>query len=216
MKIAVETCEIKTATIDVKVMRLDKRQLTLSIFRQLEEDFIFSTTGLRGKLWGKVNYTWAGCHPETAFHVVWQAGDRLVRGPVPKSKLSLMHYGDLDNEAGLYDWVKDDDSLFDDGFWKGVDTDGEALSQCLLHENWGMMERARIPGSSRILPGRMLTALKRVDAVHDHTVVQDWKELVEEAVQLCNAAHAIKQTYRKCIDGQYRTVHEVDQLFIAG
>jgi hypothetical protein len=75
---------VHTASIDVKIIRLDKRQLTLSVFRQLDEEPIFLSNGsLVGTPWGRVNYTWKGNPRGTAFHVVWQHGDYLKRSPVP-------------------------------------------------------------------------------------------------------------------------------------
>lgn len=86
---------VHTAAIDVKIMRLDKKQVTLSVFRQLDEELIFNADGtLRGTPWGRVNYTWKGNKNGTVFHVVWQDGDKLKRSPVPKP-----------NTRAVDDWV---------------------------------------------------------------------------------------------------------------
>jgi hypothetical protein len=75
---------IHTATISIKVMRIDRKQVTLATFRQLDEESIFLADGtLRGVPWGRVSYTWQGCKPHTDFFVVWQDGDHLKRSPVP-------------------------------------------------------------------------------------------------------------------------------------
>jgi len=75
---------VHTASIDVHIMRLDKRQVTMSVFRQLDEESVFLTDGtLRGTVWGRVNYLWKDNPKGTAFHVVWQDGDRLKRCAVP-------------------------------------------------------------------------------------------------------------------------------------
>jgi hypothetical protein len=76
---------VHTATIDVKVLRIDRRQLTLSVFRQLDEQLIFLGDGtLNGTPWGRVNYTWKENRENTAFHVIYQVGDVLKRSPVPE------------------------------------------------------------------------------------------------------------------------------------
>src|SRR4051812_9584559 len=76
---------IHTATIDVKIMRIDKKQVTLSVFRQLPEESIFLADGsLRGIPWGRVNYLWGDQEKrKVAFHVVWQDGNKLKRCEVP-------------------------------------------------------------------------------------------------------------------------------------
>ncbi len=76
---------IHTATIDVKIMRLNKRQVTMAVFRQLDAESIFNSNGtLAGKPWGRVNYTWKDSPRGTAFHIVWQDGDSIKRSAVPR------------------------------------------------------------------------------------------------------------------------------------
>ncbi len=89
---------VHTATIDVKVLRLDKKQMTLSVFRQLDEELIFTSDGtLRGTPWGRVNYLWPGCREGTVFHVVWQDGDKLKRSPIPAGWCNREWVYDVDN-----------------------------------------------------------------------------------------------------------------------
>jgi hypothetical protein len=76
---------VHTATIDVKVMRVDKKQVTMGLFRQLDAESIFNVDGtLAGTPWGRVNYRWAANPEGTAFHVVWQDGEQLKRSAVPR------------------------------------------------------------------------------------------------------------------------------------
>ncbi len=75
---------IHTGSIDVKIMRLEKRQVTMAVFRQLDVGLLFlSDSSLRGEPWGRVNYTWKDNPHGTGFHVVWQDGDCLKRSPMP-------------------------------------------------------------------------------------------------------------------------------------
>jgi hypothetical protein len=95
-----EHATIHTASIDVKIIRLDRRQVTMSVFRQLDEDLIFSSGGtLRGVPWGRVNYVWKDNPKGTAFNVVWQEGEHLKRSPVP-----FEYSGD----SRWYEWVVGD------------------------------------------------------------------------------------------------------------
>jgi hypothetical protein len=76
---------LHTASIDIQIMRLDRKQVTMAVFRQLDEESVFLADGsLRGTPWGRVNYTWNANRPGTAFHVVWQDGECLKRSQVPK------------------------------------------------------------------------------------------------------------------------------------
>ncbi len=77
---------IQTATVEVKVMRIGKREMTLSVFRQLQEEPIIDeqTGKLTGEPWGRVNY-----HPDKGCtdsheheHVIWQKGNELRRARV--------------------------------------------------------------------------------------------------------------------------------------
>ena len=81
----VEQASLKTATITVKALTIDKRQMTLSVFRQLQEEALVDTdTGeFRGLPWGTVNYCpdkkTCGYRPRKHLHVIWQKGDELRR-----------------------------------------------------------------------------------------------------------------------------------------
>lgn len=82
--ITTQEASIKTATVEVKTLTLGGKQMTLSVFRQLqEEELIDMETGqFRGLPWGTVNY-----HPDCRtgaehLHVVWQKGSALRRATV--------------------------------------------------------------------------------------------------------------------------------------
>jgi hypothetical protein len=71
---------IKTATVDVKSLTLNGKQVTLSVFRQIQKGELLdkNTLELQGVPWGWVNYFWKPCEPDH-LHVVWQVGDELRR-----------------------------------------------------------------------------------------------------------------------------------------
>lgn len=82
---------IRTATIEIKMMEISKRKITLSLFRQFKwaELIDRDTAQLNGVPWGLVNYYWPECdegRPEEMrvsnryhLHPVWQKGQELYR-----------------------------------------------------------------------------------------------------------------------------------------
>jgi hypothetical protein len=78
---------VHTATVDVKIMRLGKKQVTLSVFRRIHQKSILRPgklkPSLRGIPWGRVNYTWKGNEEFVAYHIVWERNSRLFRMGLP-------------------------------------------------------------------------------------------------------------------------------------
>jgi len=80
--INVEQAALRTATITVRALTIDKRQVTLAVFRQLIRKPVLNreTGEFFGLPWGTVNY-----HPDRCadagshLHVVWQDGNELRR-----------------------------------------------------------------------------------------------------------------------------------------
>lgn len=80
-----ENALIVTATVTVRALTIEKRQVTLSVFRQLQEAPIvdMKTLTLRGVGWGHVRYL-IDEQPDQAIHLVWQKGSELRRGIVQR------------------------------------------------------------------------------------------------------------------------------------
>jgi hypothetical protein len=91
----VEQVAVSTVTVEIKTLTLGRKQMTLSVFRQLPRRSIFDPEEclLRGTPWGRVNYFWAGgcatfvdndCryYSPDHLHVVWQDGPKLFRACV--------------------------------------------------------------------------------------------------------------------------------------
>jgi hypothetical protein len=80
--IALETqdASITTATISIKVIQVNNRQMTLSTFRQLPQARLVNHIDmmLAGTPWGRVNYHWGDQNPEH-IHVLFQRDGRLYR-----------------------------------------------------------------------------------------------------------------------------------------
>jgi hypothetical protein len=94
-QIEVSEATISTVTVEIKTVRVGKKQLTLAVFRQLVKEALLDpkTGELLGDPWGLVNYFWGPCTngdhavddllpPADHLHVVWQKGGLLRRACV--------------------------------------------------------------------------------------------------------------------------------------
>lgn len=79
-KLTVQNAEIKTATVEVRTLTLSGKQVTLSVFKQIEEENLFDQTGdFAGEPWGRVNYCPGKCSERPHLHALWQKGNELRR-----------------------------------------------------------------------------------------------------------------------------------------
>lgn len=84
-QITVQQAAIKTASVSVRSLTINGKQVTLAVFRQLRNEPIVEveTISLLGLPWGTVNYFWGGCVSDVQhLHVVWQKGEELRRACV--------------------------------------------------------------------------------------------------------------------------------------
>jgi hypothetical protein len=92
MKIKASEAIVKTASVEIKALTVEGKQMTLAVFRQLEVEQLISEDGsLRGVPWGRVNYL---RNSADELHVVWQKGDELRRclvTPYPPSDVLRQH-----------------------------------------------------------------------------------------------------------------------------
>lgn len=64
----------------MKAIRISNRQMTLSVFKQLPRLSAQGPTGLKGKIWGWVNYDPDyGVYNPTKIHYIWQYQNKLFR-----------------------------------------------------------------------------------------------------------------------------------------
>lgn len=86
--LTVKEATVQTVQVEIKALKVGKKQVTMGLFRQLPyQDLLdVETLQLRGVPWGHVNYWWEndGCswHQGPRLHVVWQRGDELRRAAV--------------------------------------------------------------------------------------------------------------------------------------
>lgn len=81
MGLAPQSAVVSTATVEVKTLTLNGKQMTLSVFRQLPYRGLFSSEGyLLGTPWGHVNYHPDRCRDwDRHLHLVWQSDNGLFR-----------------------------------------------------------------------------------------------------------------------------------------
>jgi len=103
--IDVSHAEIHTATVSLKMITVNQRQMTLSVFRQIpQKQLISETMELIGTPWGWVNYFWPDVKlPHDAINpiqVVWQQDSTLFRSVFATlpSEMSYPQHG------GLHSW----------------------------------------------------------------------------------------------------------------
>lgn len=74
---------VKTATVEVRTLTISGKQVTLAVFRQLQNEPLLDpyTGEFLGTPWGTVNYFWGRCQPDH-LHVVWQKASELRRSCV--------------------------------------------------------------------------------------------------------------------------------------
>ncbi len=84
-KVTTHEATIQTATVEVKSLTIGGRQVTLSVFRQLQREPVIDLEAVKldGVPWGRVHYfPDAGCAARADrghLHVVWQKGAELRR-----------------------------------------------------------------------------------------------------------------------------------------
>jgi len=81
-RVNVREATVRTMSVQVKSLTIANKQVTLSVFRQLQQEQIVDakTLELRGIPWGKVNYFWGPCAERANhLHIVWQKGEELRR-----------------------------------------------------------------------------------------------------------------------------------------
>lgn len=81
--IDVDQAKLSKVSVDIQVVRVGGKQMTLAVFRQLVHEPLidWKTLQLRGVPWGWVNYH-KDCRFGKHLHIIWQAGNRLLRSDV--------------------------------------------------------------------------------------------------------------------------------------
>ena len=109
-KVTVEEATLNVVGVSIKALQIGKKQMTLSVFRQLPHEAVWNTFTRkpRGVIWGRVNYFWNGCGSWDQFglpiidpiHIDWQSGVELHRSYLSRD---LGESTDLDYARATYD-----------------------------------------------------------------------------------------------------------------
>lgn len=76
--VTVDQVALATAKVEIRVVTVSGKQMTLSVFRQLKQESPLDSDGnWKGRPWGTVNYLTSG--PP---NVLWQKGAELRRGKI--------------------------------------------------------------------------------------------------------------------------------------
>lgn len=81
MNLEISRAELKTLSVEIKALTVSGKQMSLSVFRQLDQaGWLSLITGAEGgTLWGRVEYFWDECKKSDHLHIVWQEGNSLFR-----------------------------------------------------------------------------------------------------------------------------------------
>jgi hypothetical protein len=92
--INVENAQIKTTSVEIKTLTLSGKQVTLSVFRQVQEESLLDDEQMKlnGVPWGLINYFWKEESPEHKIHVLWQKGSELRRDIILKQPCVEINY----------------------------------------------------------------------------------------------------------------------------
>lgn len=113
--LSINEVAINTFTVEIKALLVGKKQMTLSVFRQLPRKEIICINkqsrnlDLLGSPWGTVNYFWGCGRYGKHIHVVWSDTDgNLYRACVSKVELALYH----GTKPDFLNWVNNPDECF--------------------------------------------------------------------------------------------------------
>lgn len=193
-----ETAEVTTAAVEIKTLTIRGKQVTLAVFRQLQEEALVREDGtLTGIPWGRVNYHPDKCADELPphLHVVWQLGSELRRAKVsPIRWYQEEFYCDgLVDEYYNAALSRADHDITHTGRFLDVEPGGKPI-RCLEYRFHGI---------------RCTTSLERPERMEcsDEEFALLKSEMLEAA-----AAEAAR---RKRIDAQFQVLSQLPQLFIA-
>lgn len=105
---------IEQLTVEVKAIKIGRKQMTMGLFRQLPQKSIIDYTGeILGTSVCSINYFWGSCEPNH-IHLLWQQGDKIYRDCLYNPSLKPHPvFSDLVSKEKAY-WQLEED-LYEDG-----------------------------------------------------------------------------------------------------
>jgi hypothetical protein len=224
--LTVQHAEVHTATVSIRTLTIDRKQVTLATFRQLREESVVTWEGeLAGVPWGAVNY----CPDKKAcegiigghLHVVWQKDSELRRateGPPPRKCGPYSEVADMWLARSLLDgsrppkewegeeWVWRGGRL---GCWVNF-VAGLPAIHCPLPGSWGTIGYPLPPGKD--LTDHQREVLEKV--IEDGG---DWAKSKDATALAKEVADDIREEHRRWTEHhkRWRELEALPQLFIA-
>jgi len=125
--INVDQVKLSKVSVDIQVIRVGSKQMTLAVFEQLVRESLidWETLQLRGIPWGWVNRHNKECGTTNHLHIIWQAGNHLLRDDVyqrseiPQEIESRKQVKKaLADAAAVYFLEHEHEAEDENGFWK--------------------------------------------------------------------------------------------------
>lgn len=118
--------ESEELSVTIKVLRVNSKRMTLSVFKQLpHRDIMGEDLGIRGVIWGKVNYHFPK-QPPYETNIIWQSGSELYCSSISRLLMSAEHAKKHYEENG-YETVEFQRSVPNSGLRKAIKTESELL-----------------------------------------------------------------------------------------
>ena len=231
MKITVEEALIRTATVEIKSLTVSGRQVTLAVFRQLDQSNLidYDLLKLNGVVWGRVNYH-PDCDHTSAKHVhlIWQSGTELKRDCVSFNDacgrkedhniayedafFNLVMVNSLDKHVYWnIEYVGNKKQLFDVGGIRNyVQTEGELDS--LLSAN---RDRQNTPGKIITWGEFKDKNCEEVAAILESRLRAKYSLSYDAAYEAVTRIAKERTAYTKDWNTLYSKLETVQQLFIA-
>lgn len=137
---------VTTGVVEVKMMTLASKKLTMAIFRQIPERCPLVTAELKlphkltvvalipnVQMWGWTQYVWTACPEWTVKHLVWAIDSTIYRYPLPS--LVRTHNGIRLDHCTADRWVRNvPDNFRDDDLGLDYERKLDISSQDASHE----------------------------------------------------------------------------------
>lgn len=101
--INVENAQVKTASVEIKALTVSGKQITLSVFRQIEEENLLDKEDatINGLPWGKINYFWGKDKETVGLHILWQRDKQLKRFIMPDNGEKFIYHPLFEHDKSL-------------------------------------------------------------------------------------------------------------------
>ena len=174
-QLTTQNASITTVAVEVKALTIGSKQVTLSVFRQLQEEPLIAHDGtLNGVPWGHVNYHPDKCGDDPEhLHIVWQKDDRLRRASVqaPYAGHHLHPAADLYVQARIWNGTARSPLV-------PVDGDNLAMGERIGFSRYRYFLRGRFTHDGMGFEGASPAPLREAWRANESPSVEDWDAFV--------------------------------------